>query len=129
MKGWLGFVMVTLLLFVGCKGEKGPGESLVEYLNAVQQGDYEVFVSGLAKSGFETTNIDSVVVHLLDANKRLMEERYGGVKSYEIVSVVFDEDGDSATVRVKILFGDQTSEETEYKMIKENDTWKVNLAS
>lgn len=128
MKTLFGFVVLALLIFAGCKSEKGPGETLEEYLNAMQAGNYESFVGGLSYPGFAGVNADSLTIHLMEANKQLLEERYDGVKSYEIVKVTLDEQGTTATVRVKINFGNDSSEETECEMIKEDDGWKINLA-
>lgn len=129
MKGWLVVMAAVLLFCVACKREKGPGETLEKYLNAMQQGNYDAFMGGLSYPGFDGVNGDSLTFHLMDANKQLLDERYGGVSSYEIVKVILSEDGNYATVRVKINFGNETSEETEYEMIREDGVWKINLAS
>lgn len=127
MKTVWSVLLVALVLLAGCKG-KGPGESLEGYLNAIQQGDYESFSGGLSYPGFSGVNADSLTVHLMEANKKLLDERYGGIQSFEIVNVKMNETGDSATVRVKLHFGNDTAEETEYEMVKQEDVWKINLA-
>ncbi|MCQ2238082.1 MAG: DUF4878 domain-containing protein [Bacteroidaceae bacterium] len=127
MKTVWSVLLAALFLLAGCKS-KGPGETLEGYLNAIQQGDYDSFAGGLSYPGFSNVNADSLVFHLMEANKKLQEERYGGVKSFEIVNVKMNETADSATVRVKLHFGNETAEETEYEMVKSADVWKINLA-
>ena len=124
MKYWIGAVLCLLL--VGC-ASKGPGESLEGYLSAMIKGDYLAFAEGLAYPGFDQVDADSLTVHIMEANKQFLDERYDGLKAVEIVQVLMSEDGKTATVRVELNFGNGMSEETEYEMILVDEKWKINL--
>ena len=52
----------------------------------------------------------------------------GGIKSYEALSEQIDESGESAVVKMKIMYGDGSDKEDDIKLKKdEQGNWKIDM--
>lgn len=81
------------------------------------------------KEGEDIENAKTMLVALMkEKGGKSMKEKEG-IKSYEILSEEIAEDGNSAVVKVKIVYGNGTEDEQKIKLVKDKDgEWKLSDA-
>lgn len=119
-----------LLLFVSCHEneikEKGAGEYLLPAITALQQNDFDTYLSYTDVAD----NIDSVQYNLLftlfcqHQDKQLAER--GSVAKVEIVDTKYQSDS-VTTVFYKLVYSNKSEEISSQKMVKVGDTWKIRI--
>lgn len=121
----------ALSLFVACSNRQhSASDSLSVYLEALKAGDYATYSQGLTgMQEADTLAGQTLMPNLMGVYEKFMQEKYQGLKGFEIVSDSLTENGQHAILRVKLQFGNGQEEETEYEMIQEGESWKINLAS
>lgn len=122
----LGMVLVTGVIS-SCGRPKGPGEAFLRYADEAMKGDYAAFSQGFCRAGHPVAAGDSVMQLIMNTYKVSMEERFGGLRSVDLVRDSIFGGGNRADVRVRLHFGNGTSEETEYEMCKVDDRWMISL--
>lgn len=114
------------VLFVACNGSK-PGSTVEAFLHDIQNEKYQeasqlVYVENAA----EAEEVEALCEKMGSYTKEA-----GGIKSYEVVSEDIAENGETATVKVKIIFN-AIPEGTEpeintYCLRKVDKQWKIDL--
>lgn len=121
-------MVVTLFTFTACSGG-GPGSALKEYVEAMQKGDYEKCVDGIALVNVEPDQQQSVrdsYVALMKKGAKNIE-RKGGIKNIEILSEEIASDGNTAVVKLKLTYGNGKEETEEQKMVKTDGKWLMDV--
>ena len=54
----------------------------------------------------------------------MMEEKQG-LKDVQVLEETIGEDGKTATLKVKFVYGDGSEEESTQEMVKQGDKWKM----
>ncbi len=116
-------LLVCSFSLVGCGGSAGPGETVKELTYAMEAGDVDTvkkIAPGLAGMMGEDKLKGIVTEASAEAKKK------GGIKSIEILEEKID--GDVATVKHKVTWGNGDVEEEEGKMTKNADgDWIVSM--
>lgn len=131
MKRMLLLLFVTSLLFANCKNldeKKTPGILLKQSIEKLMQGDIRQYTKTCCIEGNPlTASQDSTQVKVMTAFCERVQKNYKGFADCQLVRETISEDGKSADVRIKLVFGNGTAEETEYEMNLVGKEWKINL--
>lgn len=122
-------MLVAVLAMVSCSSDS-PGSALKDYVTAMNNGDYEKFVEGIDFSKVEPEQLDETrqgYVALLKEKGGKELEKKGGLKSFEVISEEIAEDGNSAIVKMKQVYGNGEEEEGEQKMVKVDGKWLMDI--
>ncbi|MDR3227246.1 MAG: DUF4878 domain-containing protein [Prevotellaceae bacterium] len=115
------FAVLASMVFIGCGGggNLSPKEVAEKAINAAKNYDYKTLKNYVVKSQIpaieeaEKSNDES------SEDKELRESAI-----FEVISETISDDGNSATVNVKITVGDN-SFENDLDLVKEDGQWKV----
>ncbi len=123
---------IALTLFTACGGggAKTPSEKAIEMMGYIQDGDYTAYVDNLyADKGKELKAEEKAeFVSMLEAKGTQLQEKEGGIKGCEVLEEKISEDGNSATVKMKVLYGNGGDEKSTLKMVKgEDGQWLCKL--
>lgn len=125
---YLLVMVVALFTFSACSGS-GPGSALKEYVEAMQKGDYEKCVEGIALVNVEPDQQQSIRDSYISLMKKGAKdiERKGGIKNVEILSEEIASDGNTAVVKLKLTYGNGEEETEEQKMVKTDGKWLMDV--
>ncbi len=105
-----------------------PSDAAVECYESVANGDYEAFAEALH---FDTSDPEEIaegkaMITSFYKEKAAPEiESLGGIKSVEALSETVSEDGNSANVQIKIVYGDGSENTEDVKMVKVDEKWML----
>ena len=70
---------------------------------------------------------EQLVALLREKGTKAMEKKQG-LKSYEVLSEEISEDGNSATVKMKMVYGDGSEDTQDLKLFKNDDgDWRLTM--
>jgi hypothetical protein len=112
-------VLCSTATAIGCSRSARPSDTLTKYFQLIDKGDIDGPLNLLSKQerGAELTAKAEVVLLI-----GVLHDS-GGLKSIDILKENLD--GDSARVNAKLSYNNGKSEEVDYKLVKENDEWKM----
>lgn len=126
----LSLVVLCSIFFASCSS-KSPGDVAKKYMEYVKTGDYEKFADGIMyKEGASKESIEqgkAMIVALLKEKAVKELEKKGGIKDIEVVSETVAQDGKTADVVLKTTYGNGNTEESDCKMVLQNDVWKMDI--
>ena len=125
-------LMACSLAFVSC-GQSGsdsaaskkdsPSDVMEKALKKLQDKDYKavlLFTEGVSEASEEELNgLANLVSMVYEAN--------GGLKDYEILSEDISEDGQTATVKTKYIFGNGEEKEGTEKLVLTENGWMMQM--
>ena len=123
------FVAVAALALWSCGDSNTPSAVAEKSVKCLQNSDYEGYVDLLGtgtKDGKDSEEGKEQLVALLrEKGEKTMNEKQG-LKSYEVLSEEISEDGNKATVEMKIVYGNG-EEKTDKVKLKKNDKgeWRI----
>ncbi|MBQ5853307.1 MAG: DUF4878 domain-containing protein, partial [Rikenellaceae bacterium] len=103
-----------------------PSDAAVEYYQYVANGDYEAFADAIH---FDTTDPEEIaegkamVVSLYKEKAAPQMEAKSGVKSVEATGETISEDGNTANVQLKVIYGDGSEKTEDVKLVKVDNKW------
>ncbi|HIX26199.1 MAG TPA: DUF4878 domain-containing protein [Candidatus Barnesiella excrementigallinarum] len=130
---YLSMMVAALFMMASCSSSSSdsPSKALNGYVDELKAGNYEKFVEGIAfKDGLSDEEIQSgkaMWVGLLQDKGAKEFEKRGGLKGIEIISEEISEDGNSAVVTFKQMFGDGTETEDTQNMVKKDGKWLMDV--
>ena len=117
------------LFLVSCSGPSTPGEAAKQYYGYLADGKYDKFVDGFAfDEGIGKDELKAqktVMVSVLKEKGEKALEMKKGIKNVEVLEEDIAEGGESAKVKIKINYGDETSNEEIMSLEKQDGTWKM----
>lgn len=130
MKKILSILAVAVAMFmVACAGAPAtPSDAAVEYYQCVVNGDYEAFANAVH---FDTTDPEEIaegkamITSLYKEKAAPQIKKKGGVKSIEAVGETISEDGNTANVQLKVVYGDGSEKNEDIKLVKIEDKWML----
>lgn len=128
----LAIIAVALCLasFTACGGGGGdtPSGKALEMTGFLQDGDYDSFAENVYFGKDASSSDIDELAQMLEMKGRNSIEKKDGIASYELVSEDIAEDGTTATVYVKVVYGDGSDKKERMRMIKdESGEWKNKL--
>lgn len=124
------FVAVVALTLWSCGSANTPSAVAEEACKCMQNEDYEGYADlmDLKKSedgkGVEKEQLAAL---LREKGTKTMEKKQG-IKSYEVLSEEISEDGKSANVKMKIVYGNGDEDTQKMKLVKNDDgDWKLTM--
>ena len=121
------FVAVVTLTLWSCGNTNTPSAVAEKAVKCIQKADYEGYVDlmNLKKTDEGNNEKEQLVALLREKGTKAMEKKQG-LKSYEVLSEEISEDGKSATVKMKMVYGDGSEDTQDLKLVK-NDHGKMTL--
>lgn len=127
---YLSLMAFMSLLIASCSNDS-PSKALEHYMNAMIDKDFEEVANGIAyKEGLtpeEQQMAHDRWVAMLQNKAEKSDEQQGGIKSFEVISEEISEDGNSATVTYKQVYGDGTEKEGTQAMVKRDGKWLMDV--
>lgn len=128
--GFIVLAMMALLTWSCGGGDTATPTAVAEKaIECIQAGDYEGYVDLIAVKEADGKSIEEQKQQLTDLLKGKAAstiDKAGGIKSYEILSEEIAEDGNSAKVKAKLVYGDDSTKEQKFKILKTEDgEWKL----
>lgn len=121
------FAVAVAMFMASCAGAPAtPSDAAVEYYQYVANGDYEAFADAIH---FDTTNPEEIaegkamVVSLYKEKAAPQMEAKSGVKSVEATGETISEDGNTANVQLKVIYGDGSEKTEDVKLVKVDNKW------
>lgn len=123
-------LLVMALCFWSCGNSNTPSKVVEKSIEYVQDKNYEAYVDliQIEEKGSKTVEEQKKqLVALLQGKLDQTLESKQGLASCEILSEEIEEDGNTAVVKTKITYGDGTTEDQKFKLLKNADgEWKLN---
>lgn len=121
------FAVAVAMFMASCAGAPAtPSDAAVEYYQYVANGDYEAFADAIH---FDTTDPEEIaegkamVVSLYKEKAAPQMEAKSGVKSVEATGETISEDGNTANVQLKVIYGDGSEKTEDVKLVKVENKW------
>lgn len=132
MKKFFSLLAVAVAMFmVSCSSAPAtPSDAAVEYYQCVADGDYESIADAIHYNITDPDEIAESKAMITSFYKEKAEPEIkskGGIKSIEAVSETISEDGNTANVQLKIVYGDGSEKTEDAKMVKVEDKWLLSF--
>ncbi|HNX89984.1 MAG TPA: DUF4878 domain-containing protein [Paludibacteraceae bacterium] len=125
---------IAIALFVtNCGGKEANTPSAIEktLYTQLQKGDYqkaaELIIKNLSTEKEMTAEESATLIKSFTEKAKQSTEAKGGVKSFEILEEKISEDGLTATVTTKVVYGDGTDKTETTKYEKKDNDWKLSM--
>lgn len=124
-------VALSALLLTACGGASTPSDAAAKVYDLMIDGDYEAvsktFYFG-EKSPEEEAQAQAMILSMLQQKAVPQIEKKGGLKSVEVLGETIAEDGKSAKVEVKLLYGNGTEETSKVDMaLDAKGNWRPSM--
>jgi len=123
---YTGFLLLASILLVACSSSRP--ESTVEALyQAAAKRDVDKVMEQFSVaeiSGDELLMVKGKVQMMVGQMAAQIEKK-GGIKRIEVLESSIDEDGDSASVQIKLIFNDGSEETESNRLQREGGKWKI----
>ena len=120
-------VFAFMAFLISCSGgANSPTGVSKSFLLKVEKGDTEA-----AAKMFE--GMENATEEEMQKSKALLDESskeiaaQGGIKKVDVLNETISEDGQTASVDLKVTFGNGEEDESTTKLIKTEDGWKLTL--
>ncbi len=127
-------VMAVGLVMTSCGGgvaEKAatPEDVVKEAFACIEKKDYAGYlrlVDVEAQDGMTADEVREKSVPMFEAKVKEAIDKKGGIKSWEIVETTLSEDGKNAKVTTKVVYGNDTEDDSKMKLVqKEDGKWMI----
>lgn len=122
------FAALAALFMISCGGASTPSDAAKEVYDLMMEGKYEeaskCFYFG-EKSEEEQAQGQAMILSLLKEKAVPMIEKKGGLKDVVVLGETITEDGKSAKVEVKLVYGNGKEENNKVDMVLDaNGDWR-----
>lgn len=131
MKKFINCIVIaaSALFFAACSGGNSPKGVAEEAVKCIQNGDYEGYVNLIymeEKEGMDIEEQKKAVVGMIQSKASTTLAKKGGITSYEILSETVADDGKTANVEMKIVYGNGDEKQEDMKMRKtDSGDWRI----
>ncbi len=128
MKHLVLFLIAGIFVFgsISCnKGGSSPGDVVITVNKLMSEGKFDKIPDYMATKDGELTEEESGKVVSLYSMSAGEIKNKKGIKKTEILKEEIAEDGNSARVEYKIIFGDDSEEEDAQELINVDGQWKL----
>ena len=123
------FVAVVAFTLWSCGPANTPSAVAEKACKCVQNEDYEGYVElmDLKETKNQESEKEQFVAMLREKGTKTMEKKQG-IKSYKVESEEISEDGKSAIVKMKVVYGDGSEDTSKIKLVKnDKGEWKISF--
>ena len=123
------FVAVVAFTLWSCGPANTPSAVAEKACKCVQNEDYEGYVElmDLKETKNQESEKEQFVAMLREKGTKTMEKKQG-IKSYKVESEEISEDGKSAIVKMKVVYGDGSEDTNKIKLVKnDKGEWKISF--
>ena len=130
MKKILLFAVAVLAvgLLMACGIESTPADGAKKCVELMKAGDYKALVETMhfdeGMSAEQQQGMKDMIVSMGEGKISKEIEKKGGIKYYEVIEETIADDGKTAVVKMKITYGDGSTEDEKYDMCLVDGTWK-----
>jgi len=121
-------LMISALLF-SCGGgsDSKPADQVDKLIKSIEKGEYDAAIDCLAMEGKTLTDEEKNKLNaMLGMTKGVIDSKKG-ITSSEVIEETISEDGNTATVKIKYVYGNGDEDNSEYNLVKEDGAWKVKM--
>ena len=125
--GLLVMMMAIGSMIISCGGGKStPSKAALAFTENIENGNYDAAFNMLQGADEATPEEKEKTKAFFSESSKEMNKK-GGISKKEILSETLSEDGMKDTVEMKITYVDGTSDESDNKLIKTDDGWKITM--
>ena len=126
------FAVVAAVFAVSCSSTPAtPGGAALNIYQLMVDGKYEAVAEGFYLDATDPDDIREgreFLVSIFREKAAPQIEKKGGIKSVEVLEESINESGDKAEVKLKITYGNDTTEEEDVNMVLDKDgKWKASM--
>ena len=121
-----GLLVLVAIIVMACSSYS-PGGAALKYYNDVKNGNYEAYVEGIAFKEEITAEDKEQFVTLMKEKADKEYKKKEGISKVEMLSEEMAEDGQTATVTMKITYGNGETEESDVAMVLKDGAWKMDM--
>ncbi len=121
-----GLLALVAIIVMACSSNT-PGGAALKYYNDVKNGNYEAYVEGIAFKEEITAEDKEQFVTLMKEKADKEYKKKEGISKVEMLSEEMAEDGQTATVTMKITYGNGETEESDVAMVLKDGAWKMDM--
>ncbi len=121
-----GLLALVAIIVMACSSNT-PGGAALKYYNDVKNGNYEAYVEGIAFKEEITAEDKEQFVTLMKEKADKEYKKKEGISKVEMLSEEMAEDGQTATVTMKITYGNGETEESDVAMVLKDGVWKMDM--
>ncbi|GAB1404738.1 MAG: DUF4878 domain-containing protein [Lentimicrobiaceae bacterium] len=125
--GLLTMMMVGTLLISCGGGKSSPSKAAMAFTENVEKGNYDAAISMLEGAENATAEEKEKMKAFLKEGAKEIEEK-GGISNKEILSEEVSEDGKTAKVKMKITYGDGSTDESDTSLVNTDNGWKLKMS-
>lgn len=130
-------LLASCLMFVAlcfsCGSSQTPSDEAKKCFGLIQDKNYEALVEEFAFSKDATEEeIQQTKQMFISLYKEKGEKEFdkvGGINNYEVIEETISEDGQTATVKVKVTYGDGSSKEQKVDLKLVDGNWRIDLGN
>lgn len=125
---FLACAIVVALLSACGGGASTPADAALKCAELFKNGDFEALVDELSfpegTTDEEKEQTKAMILAMGKEKAQKETEKRGGITSYEIASEEIAEDGKTAVVKIKYIYGDGSDNIQKYDLALVDGTWK-----
>ena len=121
------FILSLMVVTTSCSSSSSPGETVKEFSYAMEKGDYDKLTDAIYTNGEEMTEKDKEKFKALFAMGKEQIDKKEGLKDIEIIEETISEDGNSAIVKTKTIYGDGSDSKGSTNLILVDGDWKFEI--
>lgn len=131
MKRLVNYIVIAAVAMVmaACSGGNSPKGVAEEAVKCIQNGDYEGYVDLIymeEKEGVDMAEQKKAIVGMIQAKASTTLAKEGGISSYDILSETVAEDGKTANVEMKLVYGNGDEKQENLKLRKtDSGDWRI----
>ncbi len=124
----MSLAFASVMLFTtSCGSPSTPGDVSVELWKNVEKGNYDDVIDAYALGDEEMSEEDRAKFTAMLTKSKAKIEEEGGIKSIEIIEEEINEAGDEATVKIKIIYGNDDEDTEKQKLVLADGKWKATM--
>ena len=116
-------VAIVAMAMAACGSSNTPENATKAMLKSYQNGDYKALIEQVYFSKDVDQEDKDQLVALVQAKVAPEIKKKGGIKDFEVGEAEVAEDGQSAKVPYKLIYGDGSEEEKTQKLVLVDDKW------
>jgi hypothetical protein len=114
-------------VMISCSGGKStPARATLAFTDNIEKGNFDAAVNLMQGANDATAEEKEKLKSFMSESSKEMKEK-GGIKDKEILKETLSKDGNTATVEMRITYGDGTTDASDTKLIKTDDGWKIRI--